>query len=201
MNNTICLNRKAIEALGGTIEIALLLLIINNKIDLQETINKALKEGYIGNIYDQGDLTGEYFISDKGIEFLNSSIIDSDKYVEPTDSLEPLARELKKIYPKGKKDGTNYYWAEGVALIIRRLKLFFKKYGDNYSHKQILTATKKYIESFNGQYQYMKLLKYFILKEKIGAAGDLESESELVNYIENAGQEDELKNDWTSTLK
>ena len=44
------------------------------------------------------------------------------------------------------------------------------------------------------------LLKYFILKEKIGAAGEVEGESELMNYIENYGQEENLRDDWTSTL-
>ena len=46
----------------------------------------------------------------------------------------------------------------------------------------------------------MRLLKYFIFKEKIGAAGEVEGDSELISYIENADQE-ELSNDWTSTLK
>ena len=49
-------------------------------------------------------------------------------------------------------------------------------------------------------YTYMKLLKYFIFKEKVGAAGEVEGESELINYIENADQEDGLSNTWTSTL-
>ena len=47
----------------------------------------------------------------------------------------------------------------------------------------------------------MKLLKYFIFKEKVGVGRDVEGESELINYIENADQTDNLKNDWTSTLK
>ena len=106
-----------------------------------------------------------------------------------------------KINPKGKKDGTNYYWADGVALIMRRLKLFFKKYGNTYTDEQIIKAASKYVEGFNGNYTYMRLLKYFIFKEKVGAAGEVEGESELINYIENAGQEENLRNDWTSTLK
>ena len=69
-----------------------------------------------------------------------------------------------------------------------------------YTKDQILQAAKKYVESFNGNYQYMKLLKYFIFKEKIGVNGEVEGDSELLNYIENAGQEENLRNDWTSTL-
>ena len=47
----------------------------------------------------------------------------------------------------------------------------------------------------------MRLLKCFILKEKVGAAGEVEGDSELISYIENAGQEENLRNDWTSTLR
>ena len=128
-------------------------------------------------------------------------IIDSDKQQEPKDRLNLLAIRLKEIFPKGKKDGTNYYWADGVALIVRRLQLFFKKYGNTYTDEQIIQATEKYVQGFNGNYQYMRLLKYFILKEKVGAAGEVEGDSELISYIENAGQEENLRNDWTSTLK
>ena len=46
----------------------------------------------------------------------------------------------------------------------------------------------------------MKLLKYFILKEKVGVDGEVEGESELINYIENADQEDIMKTDWISQI-
>ena len=47
----------------------------------------------------------------------------------------------------------------------------------------------------------MRLLKYFIFKEKVGVGGEVEGDSELINYIENAGQEEDLKNDWATTLR
>ena len=133
--------------------------------------------------------------------YIDSVIIDSDKQQEPKDRLNLLAIRLKEIFPKGKKDGTNYYWADGVALIVRRLQLFFKKYGNTYTDEQIIQATEKYVQGFNGNYQYMRLLKYFILKEKVGAAGEVEGDSELISYIENAGQEENLRNDWATTLR
>ena len=85
-------------------------------------------------------------------------------------------------------------------MIVRRLKLFFKKYGNTYTDEQIIQATSKYVEGFNGNYTYMRLLKYFIFKEKVGAASEVEGDSELISYIENAGQEENLRNDWTSTI-
>ena len=85
-------------------------------------------------------------------------------------------------------------------MIVRRLKLFFKKYGNEFTDEQIVQAAEKYVQGFNGNYQYMRLLKYFIFKEKVGANGEVEGDSELISYIENADQTDSLKNDWTSTL-
>ena len=47
----------------------------------------------------------------------------------------------------------------------------------------------------------MKLLKYFIFKEKLGVSGEIEGDSELITYIENADHEDELGEDWNTSLK
>ena len=141
-------------------------------------------------------------LTNKGTEVIDSVIVDSDKKQEPNDKLIQLATRLKEIFPKGKKDGTNYYWADGVALIIRRLKLFFKKYGDTYTDEQIIRAAEKYVRGFNGNYQYMRLLKYFIWKNDAKRTEEglsVEQVSDLATFIENADQED-LRNDWTSTL-
>ena len=46
----------------------------------------------------------------------------------------------------------------------------------------------------------MKLLKYFIFKEKKGEGGDVESSSDLLNFIEN-NEGEELSNDWSTELR
>ena len=84
---------------------------------------------------------------------------------------------------------------------MRRLNTFFLKYGDSYTDEQILNAARQYVEGFNGNYRYMRLLKYFIFKESLNANNEVEGGSELLTYIENEGQEDTLKDNWTSTLK
>ena len=117
------------------------------------------------------------------------------------DNIIELAKQLKGIFPQGKKEGTNYYWADGVSIIAKRLQMFFRIYGNSYTNEQIINATKKYVESFNGNYCYMRLLKYFILKNDRDAGGNVDEKSELLSYIENAGQEENLKDDWISTLK
>lgn len=197
---TICLNKKSAQQNGITIDEALLMLVIHNKANLDMAERALVQKGFItaerNNLFQQ---TG-WRLTNKGSQILDSVIMDSDKQQEPQDRLNLLAARLKEIFPKGKKDGTNYYWAEGVALIVRRLKLFFKKYGNDFTDEQIIQATEKYVQGFNGNYQYMRLLKYFIFKEKIGAGGEVEGDSELISYIENAGQEENLRNDWTSSI-
>lgn len=197
---TVCLNKKAAQQNGITIDEALLMLVIHNKADLERAEKALIQEGLI--TAERNDLFQQvgWRLTNKGTEVLDSVIMDSDKEQEPQDRLIQLATRLKEIFPKGKKDGTNYYWADGVALIVRRLKLFFKKYGNKFTDEQIIQAAEKYVQGFNGNYQYMRLLKYFIFKEKVGADGEVEGDSELISYIENAGQEENLRNDWTSSL-
>ena len=198
---TICLNKKATQQNGITIDEALLMLVIHNKANLERAEKALIQKGLITAERDDLFQQVGWRLTNKGTEVLDSVIMDSDKEQEPQDRLIQLATRLKEIFPKGKKDGTNYYWTEGVALIVRRLKLFFRKYGNKFTDEQIIQAAEKYVQGFNGSYQYMRLLKYFIFKEKVGANGEVEGDSELINYIENAGQEENLRNDWATTLR
>lgn len=197
---TVCLSKEGCQKNNVSIGEALLLLSIHNNADLDVAQKELIRKGYI--TADRNDLFQQvgWRLTNKGTEVIDSVIVDSDKKSKPDEKLTQLATRLKEVFPKGKKDGTNYYWADGVALIVRRLKLFFRKYGDTYTDEQIVKAAEKYVQGFNGNYTYMRLLKYFIFKEKVGAAGEVEGDSELISYIENAGQEENLRNDWTSTI-
>lgn len=198
---TICLSKEGCQKNNISLAEALLMLAIHNNADLDAAQKELIKKGYMTANRDGLFQQVGWRLTNKGTEVIDSVIVDSDKKQEPNDRLAQLAIRLKEIFPKGKKDGTNYYWADGVALIVRRLKLFFKKYGNTYTDEQIIQATRKYVEGFNGNYTYMRLLKYFIFKEKVGAAGEVEGDSELISYIENAGQEETLRNDWATTLR
>lgn len=182
-----------------TLSEAIQLLIIYNKINMNNALDALIEKGLITKNLDI-NVEGAWRLTNKGKDLIDTVILDSSCNSDSDERYIPLATELKNIFPKGKKDGTHYYWSEGIALIIRRLKLFYKKYGKNYTDDQIISAARRYVNSFNGDYAYMRLLKYFILKEKVGAAGDIEGDSELISWIENEGQED-LSDNWTSTLK
>ena len=132
-----------------------------------------------------------------------SEVLNNTKKEPSTDSrIDDLAEKLMAVFPKGKKDGTPYYWKGNRKEIKDKLKKFFVYFGDTYDDRQILDAAKKYVESFNGNYRYMRLLKYFIWKNdrKMTEEGmAVEQVSELASYIENEGQENERE--WNLELR
>lgn len=89
---------------------------------------------------------------------------------------------MRDLYPSGKKPGTNYSWKDSGIVIAQKLKTLVAKFGCSFTEEDALEATKKYIESFNGNYTYMQLLKYFILKTD-KSTGDIKSD--FMSLIEN----------------
>ena len=165
------------------------------KISPESMKQSLIDKGYItsaGNLFDR------YTATDKAVKLLDSVLADSS--VDDDTKITELATKLKELYPKGKKEGTNQFWADGVSIIVKRLKIFYKKYGF-YDNDIIIKATENYIKSFNGDYRFMKTLKYFLWSEKVNKAGEVEPTSDLLTYIENAGEIDELSDDWLNELK
>ena len=150
------------------------------------------------------DLLQGYMVTQRWDDVVSTILLDSDVKAPSPDRLENLATQLMEIFPKQKKLGTCHYFRGNRKDIILRLKKFFKLYG-KYTDEQIVVAAKKYVESFNGDYSYMRILKYFIWKDevKINSEGDryVDEVSDLANWIENAGQEEDLRNDWATTLR
>ena len=72
-------------------------------------------------------------------------------------------------------------------------------YGTKYTDEQIINATQKYVNSFNGNYAYLKLLKYFIWKDERLKGESVQSL--LADFIENESSEDTTNTDWTVELK
>lgn len=132
-----------------------------------------------------------------------ASLLNGTKEEPSTDlRIDALAEQLMRIFPKGKKEGTAYYWRGNRKEIKDKLLKFFVYFGDTYTDSQILNAAEKYVQSFNGNYTYMRLLKYFIWKNDRKATPEglsVEQVSELASYIENEGQEDH-DNDWSAQL-
>ena len=198
---TIHLNREACASNGISLGEALLLLMYHCKEDLDKAQDLLIRSGYITAERDTLFQQTGWRLTNSGTTILHNVLTDSevDDTMPSEQELQELAASLKAIFPTGKKLGTNNYWTEGVALIVKRLKLFFKKYGRNYTNDQIVAATREYVESFNGDYRFMRTLKYFILKEVRGADGTVESASDLLTRLDNAGQED--VDDWRDNVR
>lgn len=145
--------------------------------------------------------SGKLVISDKVKDLISTISIDSDKNVIDKDSeFIELATELREIYPAGRKDGTTYMWRGTTAEVAKKLKTLVVKYGYTINREDVLKATKEYVNSFNGNYRYMQLLKYFILKSVKDADGNVDVKSELMSLIENSDQIDAQRDDWVSNM-
>lgn len=199
---TISLNDKVIQGKGLSLGEVLLMIAIQNNVDFSLAEVELKNKGLASLKYNAETYLPEgLFITRTGNDLLNSVILDSDKDVgtkEFTNRVDFLVPQIQAIYPEG-KNFNNQYWRGNKTDIKRKLQTFFKKYGNEYSDDQIITATRSYVAGFNGNYQYMRLLQYFIWKEEV-KDGTKVPISELANYIENAGQENDLTVDWTSEL-
>lgn len=150
------------------------------------------------------DMFGGYMVTQRWDDVASSILLDSDKNRQSPERIENLAAKLMEIFPKQKKLGTCHYFRGNKKDIVLKLKKFFKIYG-KFSDEQILNAARSYVQSFNGNYSYMRILKYFIWKDevKINSDGEkyVDEVSDLASWIENEGQEENLRNEWTSTLR
>ena len=144
------------------------------------------------------DLYG-YIIEPHSFEKLQVILAECNNPESVNNRASLLADKLRDIYPSGKIYNTNYYYKCNRQDIINKLKTFFKMYGTKYTDEQIINATQKYVNSFNGNYAYLKLLKYFICKDERLKGESVQSL--LADFIENESAEDTANNDWTVELK
>ena len=167
--------------------------------DIITTLNE---KGFLYMDYLPEDKEFVFTLSINGAEQIKQFLLDSEitQEVSGKDRFELLAEKLRELFPTGKKDGTNYYWRDSIKIIANKLRGLKKVYNAEFTDEEAIEATKKYVESFNGNYTYMQLLKYFISKREI-KNGELVESSQLLSYIENKGDVEMQRNDWINTLK
>ena len=140
-------------------------------------------------------------ITPKGQSFIESVLAKSKIHVS-SDHLEryrDLADKMREVYPKGLKPGTNYQWRDSTAIIADRLMKLVAKYNIEFTDEEAVAATKRYIASFNGNYRYMQILKYFISKQKPVEGAPAEQNSQFLSFLQN--EESTIENqDWTANL-
>lgn len=161
-----------------------MLLAISAGLKTEQEITRLLEQGLIGRIMGANGYTGDYFLTDAGVNLINKVIYDSDEDIPGEEELLQLATDLQQLFPKGKKPGTIQYWRGSQKEIFVKLQGFYKRYGRAFSSEEIINATRRYVDSFNGNYGYMQLLKYFIWKDKDNGEKISELASGLENYSE-----------------
>ena len=181
-----------------TIEEFMLLYLSANSVNIKSCMDSLVAKGLADrDLFSKDNI----IVSDKIKKLISTIIIDSDKNIIDKDAeFIELAKELRELYPAGRKEGTTYVWRGTTAEIAKKLKTLVVKYKYSFTKEQVLKATKDYINSFNGNYKRMRLLKYFILKSEKDADDNINVISELMTLIENEGQINSQRDDWVSTM-
>lgn len=192
------IDQTVLDNNGLTLEEFLVLYLGAKDVDIESVSQSLIAKGLADkDLFSNGKIV----VSDKIKDLISTISIDSDKNVIDKDSeFTELATELREIYPAGRKDGTTYMWRGTTAEVAKKLKTLVVKYGYTINREDVIKATKEYVSSFNGNYRYMQLLKYFILKSVKDADGNVDIKSELMSFIENSGQLDKQKEDWVSNM-
>lgn len=198
----IVIDEKVCKDLGMEFPEVLAVLLVKTGVDINKLFKDMLDKEFIvkrDTLFEE-----KLFVTQRWDDVCCNILLTSDNTIPVDDRIETLAKELMEIFPKGKKEGTSTYWRGNVKDTKLRLKKFFKLYGNKYTDEQILNAAKQYIQSFNGQYAYMRVLKYFIWKDerKVDNEGNgyIEEVSDLATLIENEGSTN-INNNWTTELK
>lgn len=150
------------------------------------------------------DMFGNYLVTEHWHDVCSDVLLTAETTTPKEDSLDALVEKLRAIFPEGKKEGTTSTYFRGNLRDNKlKLKKFFKMYGNKFTEEQILDAARRYVASFNGNYTYMRALKYFIWKpeKKTNAEGKIyiEEVSDLATFIENKN-EGSVNNDWATNL-
>lgn len=204
IDTTIYINESSCNKHKLSINEAIDLLAIDRSNNRDTTVKQLLDKKLIYPEYDANYNVRRWLLTDSGKETLISIIADSKGASRTDEQLVELCKAMQSLFPTGKKIGTgSYYWRGNTMEIVNKLKKYFIRFGDIYTDDEILDATKRYVESFHGDYRFMRLLKYFISKQELNASGELEETSELLTFLENKNQENgqaQEKEDWTQTL-
>ena len=164
-------------------------------LDIQRGNDNLIAKGIADrNIYDKTKIV----LSNNTKNMIGSIIVDSDKEtINREEEFLDVAQSLRELYPKCKKPGTTYMWKDSNTIIAQKLKTLVVKFGYKFTKEQAIEATRRYIESFRGDYRYMQLLKYFILKTDRSTG---EIRSDFMSYIDNENQ-GEVNSNWLSEIR
>ena len=193
------IDTEILEREGIGLDEALYLLSVYKKKPINfNTIQKAKVENKVLKFENPKDPVK---ITPKGQTLIESILAKSKIHVSSNnvERYRVLADKMREVYPKGLKPGTNYQWRDSTAIIADRLMKLVAKHNIEFTDEEAVEATKRYIASFNGNYKYMQILKYFISKQKPIEGAPAEQNSQFLSFLQN--EEGIIENqDWTANL-
>lgn len=193
------IDEAVVTRLGMDLPSLFAILLVKTGADIEQVFSDLVKKEVLVK-----RMLGGYSVTSRWNDVCNNILLTSEKTIPKDEELEPLALELMSIVPQTKMPGTPYYYKCNKREIILKLKKFFKLYG-MYPYEDIVNATKRYVASFNGDYRYMKLLKYFIMKDEkrtdADGKGYVEETSMLATELENKESSDVNSDNWVNELK
>ena len=195
----ITINGEVLERYNITLEEYFLLYLYAKRINIESLTEKLIRKGFANK--DLFNSTNA-ILSTNDREIISSILIDSeDAVLNKDEEYLQLAKEMQEIFPGGKKivpGGKTYYWRGSAPAIAKRLKTVVAKFNFGFTKEQALSATRRYVESFEGDTTYMQLLEYFVFKTN---PSDGTIKSDFMSYIQNEDQEDEDNStDWTTNI-
>lgn len=192
----ISVSEDVLKKYGLTLNEFLLLYICSRETDINNVANSLVEKGLADK-----SLKEEFIVvvSDNVKELIAAILVDSAKVVlnKNSDFME-LADKMREIFPAGRKPDTTYYWRDSTQLIARKLSTLVTKFDISFTEEEALTATRRYVESFNGDYRFMQLLKYFILKTDKNTG---EIKSEFMSLLQNPEEQDTLNDNWLNEIR
>lgn len=192
----ISISEKVLSKYGLSLEEFLLLYLCSREINLTSLAESLINKGLANR--DLKD-SSSVVVSDNAKDFIASILISSAKVVlDKHSDFSELANKMRELFPAGRKAGTTYYWRDSIPVIARKLETLVTKFDVEFTEEEALNATRRYIESFNGDYRYMQLLKYFILKTDRSTG---EIKSEFLSLIQNPEDEEVLNDNWLTDVK
>lgn len=130
----------------------------------------------------------QYTVTEPWSDIIDEILSDSIGGIDDEERLLNLAKAMRECFPEGKMPGTAFYYRCNNREVVLKLKKFFAQYG-NYPDEKIVNACKRFVASYNGNYRYMPLIKYFISKNKIvqdeDGSNHVSEVSILADYLEN----------------
>ena len=114
---------------------------------------------------------------------------DSGSKKHDSDFFVSVATALRELWPPGEKDG-KYPWRDSISNLAKRLEFIWKErnLGDKYTVDNCVMAANRYLNNFQNNTKYMKILKYFIFKQNSTAMSSGKMmctySSTLVDYLE-----------------